>query len=155
MFRIRIYYSKIKGIDIPFNDIDDSFCWGLSSLGEFTTKSATWLAYNLRQSNWDRKWIWKIDTMPKIQFFLWQMFHHALPVTGILIRRDVNLNPSCPLCLEDIETIYHLFKDCCITKRVWEFAVKHGWIDTVSIPDRGLDLLVHLHRLEHTILSIM
>jgi len=36
---------KIKGIDIPTKEIDDSFCWGLSSSGDFTTKSTTWLAH--------------------------------------------------------------------------------------------------------------
>jgi len=104
------------------------------------------LAQNLRHSNWTNKWIWQIDTLPKIQIFLWQMFHHALP--GTLFRRGVNLNHSFPLCVEDIETMDHLFKDCCDTKRAWEFAVKHRWIDTVSVADRGQDLPTHPHRIK-------
>jgi len=112
---------KIKGLDIPMNEIEDSFYWGLSSSGEFTTKSATWLAHNCHPSgnqDWDHKWIWKINTMPKIQIFLWQLFHEALPVTSTLLRRGLNLNPTCSLCREDIEIIDHLFKDCCVTKKV-------------------------------------
>jgi len=33
------------GIAVSITDIADSFCWGLSSSGYFTTKSATWLAH--------------------------------------------------------------------------------------------------------------
>ena len=36
--------NKILGIHIPTSGIKDTFCWGLSSSGEFTMKSATWLA---------------------------------------------------------------------------------------------------------------
>ena len=37
---------KIFGIPIPISDIEDSFCWGLSITGIFTTNSATWLAHS-------------------------------------------------------------------------------------------------------------
>ena len=36
--------TKIQGITIPFHDMEDSFHWGLHSSGNFSTKSATWLA---------------------------------------------------------------------------------------------------------------
>ena len=39
--------QKILGILVPLTDINDSFCWGLSSSGSFTTKSATWLAQGI------------------------------------------------------------------------------------------------------------
>ena len=37
--------QQIRGIDIPLSSLEDSFCWGLHSSGDFTTKSATWLAH--------------------------------------------------------------------------------------------------------------
>ena len=61
--------QKIRGIDIPTNNAEDSFRWGLDALGEFTTKSTMWLAHKsqpLQDPDWDHKWIWKVDTMPKI-----------------------------------------------------------------------------------------
>ena len=35
----------ILATPIPYNDIPDSICWGLSGNGNFSTKSATWLAH--------------------------------------------------------------------------------------------------------------
>jgi len=99
-------------LDIPSSNIEDSVCWGLNSLGEFSTKSATWLAHGtkpLSHPDWEYKWIWKIDTMPKLQIFLWQIFHHALPVRGSLFKRGLNIDPTCPLCMDDIESLDHLF----------------------------------------------
>ena len=92
----RIVIELIRGIDI-INDIDDSFCWGLHSLGEFTVNSATWLAHKSTPSggpDWEYKWVWKIDTTLKIQIFLWQIFHQALNVRGTLIRRGLHLDRS-------------------------------------------------------------
>jgi len=43
--------QKITGIPIPISDIKDSFCWGLSSSGAFTTNSATWLAHGQFQED--------------------------------------------------------------------------------------------------------
>jgi len=121
--------------------------WRLDSLGDFNTKSATWLAHKSQQlsgPDWDHKCIWKVDTMPKIQIFLWQLFHEALPVKGILIKRGLNHNPSCSLCLDDIESADHLFKDWCVTKRVWELAIKHRWIIHGSPLGGAQDLLSQL-----------
>ena len=61
--------QQIRGMDIPYSNIEDFACWGLHSSDEFTTKSATWLAHStkpLSQLDWDDRWIWKVDTMPKI-----------------------------------------------------------------------------------------
>jgi len=37
----------IKGIPIPSHDFDDSFSWGLSGSGSFTTKFVTWKAHDI------------------------------------------------------------------------------------------------------------
>jgi len=106
----------------------DSFCWGLNGSGEFTTKSATWLAHGSdvsQQPSWQFKWIWHIKTMPKIKIFLWQVCHNALPIRGILFRRGCHIEPQCPLCTMDMDSIDHLFWNCYGTQRVWDLVVQH------------------------------
>ena len=46
----------------------------------------------------------------------------------ILFRRGLNINPVCPLCLDDIESIDHIFLECPMSRRVFEDAVQYGWI---------------------------
>ena len=64
--------NKIIGMDIPHNHIEDSFCWGINSSGEFDTKSVSWIVHWKQPQetiDWHYNWIWKIDTMPKIKNF--------------------------------------------------------------------------------------
>jgi len=101
MIQNPIVRQQILGIALPIIETDDSFCWGPNGSGEFTTKSATWLAHGSeigQRHPWPYKWIWSIDTMPKIKIFLWQVCHNALLVRGILFRRGCHIEPQCPLC---------------------------------------------------------
>jgi len=63
---------RITGIPLPISQIKDSFHWGLSSTGCFTTKSAIWSSHALvpEEEHWPYKWVWSVDTMPKIKIFL-------------------------------------------------------------------------------------
>jgi len=113
--------QKIIGIPIPFTEVKDSFCWGLNSSSSFSTKTTTWLGHGshlLEDPPWPFKWIWKIDTMPKIKIFIWQMCLNALPVRGMLFRWGGHVDPQCRLCQDDIESIEQLFKECAITQSV-------------------------------------
>ena len=113
--------KKVQGITIPNHDIEDTFCWGLNGSGNFSTKSATWMAQEpqlVHNTVWKHKWIWQIDTMPKIKNFLWQVCYNAIPIRGLLLARGLHLDPACPLCLDDIESLDHMFKECCMIKKV-------------------------------------
>ena len=138
---------RITGIPLPISHIKDSFHWGLSSTGCFTTKLAIWssLALIPEDDQWPYKWIWKVDTMPKIKIFLCQMCHNALPVRGTLVRRGCQLDPHYPLCLNEIETFDHLFSTCSHTNLVWEVARLHNWIRTQTILNQSVDWLSNLH----------
>ena len=130
--------KNIQGITISSHDMKDWSCWGLNSSGKFSTKSATWMAHDpqsFHNYNWIHKWIWKIDTMPKIKVFLWQVCHKAIPAKGLLLAMGLHINPSYSLCLDDIESIDHLFKERCMTKKVWDYAEEHGWIPSGMSPD--------------------
>ena len=84
--------------------------------------------------------------MPKIQIFLRQIFHHALPMPGVLFRRGLNINPVCPLSMNDIDSMDHLLLECSMSRRVLEGAVQHGWISN-GLLGIGTNLCDQLQRL--------
>jgi len=63
--------------------------------------------------------------MAKIKIFLWQSCHNALPVRGTLLGRGIHVDLICSLCLDDIKSTEHLFKDYLVTSKVWDAAQTH------------------------------
>jgi len=63
----------ILATPIPSNAVPDSIWWGLSGNGNFSTKTATWIAHGLNLTNspsWEFSWIWKLEAMPKLKIFI-------------------------------------------------------------------------------------
>jgi len=146
--KLRDYVSTdivqlIQSIPLPYTDVSDSFCWGYTGSGDFSTKSATWRAHEYigrNQADWQFKWIWNLDIMPKIKVFLWQLCHKALPSRGTLLRRGIQLDPLCPACNTEIEDTDHIFIHCPMAQKVWEMAVTQQWISTHPFPRSGSSL---------------
>ena len=57
-------------------------------------------------------WIWHTLTSPRIQFFLWQCYHNSVPVRATLAHRGINISPSCSRCVNPMESLSHVLKDC-------------------------------------------
>ena len=127
--------QAVQGIPIPITDVPDSFCWGLTGNGSFTTKSATWKAHDISSDHpeWKFKWLWKVNVMPKIKVFLWQLCHNSLPSRGTLFRRGLQLDPTCPACLNDIEDTDHIFLHCPMARQIWDMAAAHQWLSLIHI----------------------
>jgi len=140
--------QMIQGIPLPTTNVADSFCWGYSSSGNFTTKSATWIAHDnipRGQPKWKYHWIWRLDVAPKIKVFLWQLCHNSLPSRGTLLRRGLQLDPVCPVCNADIEDTDHLFVSCPMVQQVWGMAVAHKWLPSIPFPQFNSSLREELH----------
>jgi len=106
---------------LPQIEAKDSFYWRLTSSRQFSTKTATWTThknFDLNDPKWAFNWIWKLDIMPMIKVFLWQTLHNALLLHGVLVKRCMSIDPSCPLSGDDIETIDHLFWGFSLTRRI-------------------------------------
>ncbi|GLU11404.1 hypothetical protein SLE2022_281540 [Rubroshorea leprosula] len=100
----------------------DSFCWKGSSDGSFSSTSAYNLAKGLHHSpKGDWKWIWKIQTLPKIQQFIWLLSHERLKTLGFLHELGIVESPTCPLCLSAMESCSHLFRNCPSVRDLWEY----------------------------------
>jgi len=130
--------------------VADPFCWGYTGSGEFSTKSATWKAHDnidRSQPTWQFKWIWKLNVLPKIRVFLWQLCHNALPVRGTLFHRGLHIDPLCPTCSTETEDLDHLFMHCPMANAVWEMAVVHQWLPHLPFNHSGSTLREELHLL--------
>ena len=75
--------------------------------------------------------------MPKLKVFLWQICHDALATRTNLLKRGLNLDPICPLCHSELESISHLFTQCFITKGTWDLAYQYKWIQS-NIAEVGI-----------------
>lgn len=95
--------------------------WDLTSDGAFSSKSA-YEAMNsaiIVGSNlaWDQ--IWKGDVPFKINNFTWCCLNDGVWVNGRRWRSNLTSDPRCPLCLDEAESLLHLFRDCAAVKPLW------------------------------------
>ena len=74
------------------------------------------------------KWIWKAKNTFKLKFFCWLLLSDRVNTRDMLRRRHYNINSglSCVLCSNPpVETMEHLFFQCCFSKECWELLGIH------------------------------
>ena len=52
----------------------------------------------------------------KLSLFIWKVLHRIITGKDALIRRKINIDPSCPRCQHQGESIEHLFFQCIHSK---------------------------------------
>ncbi|KAG5399911.1 hypothetical protein IGI04_014518 [Brassica rapa subsp. trilocularis] len=106
--------------------------WGCSKSGSYDSKSGYKLIETLntvRTGNqvvlppiekqlWSN--LWKAKTSPKLRHFLWRVLSGALAVKSQLQSRGIQLDPICPVCHQEPETICHMLFQCPSSREVWE-----------------------------------
>lgn len=100
--------------------------------GIYTVKSGYWVAkdqekdlpikdpgmsYVVPNSLW--KNVWRLSIPPKIQHFVWRICVGAVATRSALFKRKCAVNPMCPICLVEEETLEHLLFLCPWTKSCW------------------------------------
>ncbi|XP_074318284.1 uncharacterized protein LOC141655084 [Silene latifolia] len=66
--------------------------------------------------------LWKLPISNKLRVFLWKFMANALPVGSEFLKRKMSSRSSCTLCdglPSCVESISHLFRDCCFAKALW------------------------------------
>jgi len=116
----------------------DSLMWAYSKNGSFSIQAAYLIARGLNPLNTvslSFKWVWKTDTLPKIQFLIWLCLHNSLPTTHVLGSRGLNLDTMCKMCNRSFETIEHLFRGCEFTFQFWmQVQVPHCYRRSFNLP---------------------
>jgi len=64
------------------------------------------------------------------KWFSYKILHRILGTKYLMNKMNIFDNPTCRLCLQDPETLQHLFVDCNKTKLFWTELI--GWIKNIS-----------------------
>ena len=107
-------FLKLKAIPMPLSPMcTDALTWAYSPSSNFEGKSAYKLFSGGLESpnNFSGQWIWKLDTIPKIQVFVWKCYSHSFPIKDLLMTRGIIEENICELCGRESETIIHELHD--------------------------------------------
>ena len=116
--------SKIKATPITFSaQNSDRITWSSSPSGNFNLKEAYKLVImeveGMYNGNFDGNLIWKVPTIPKLKYFLWQCHHKSILVCSTLAAKRMHITPLCHFSEEDPESIVHVLRDCRVAQTLW------------------------------------
>ena len=98
----------------------DRIAWNLSPKGSFDLISAYLLTCEpLPNPVFNGKWIWKLDTLLRIQTFIWKCMRLSIGVRECLQARGMLVENLCPHYNKSSESILHALRDCHILKAIW------------------------------------
>ncbi|CAN0856556.1 hypothetical protein LINGRAHAP2_LOCUS6524, partial [Linum grandiflorum] len=123
-----ISVQSILSIPLPLGDIPDAWVWHYTPTGLYTVSSGYRLSQASRVSItstigpmlvdshlWAK--LWSSPIQPKLNNFIWKVFHNILPLREALARRSVDVTLNCPVCGQEVETIHHLFQRCVVAQQ--------------------------------------
>ncbi|XP_058749655.1 uncharacterized protein LOC131622635 [Vicia villosa] len=108
---------------------EDTFVWRQNSNGIFSVASISSLCARVKNCSWQPvtcrilNIVWGLDLPARIAIFAWRFFVARLPTIDSLIARSIsNINNlNCAFCGDHEESATHLFFDCQVTHKVWEW----------------------------------
>lgn len=110
---------------------DDKITWLHTADGQYTAKSAYELQFIGMTVSMTAENTWRMKAPPKCRFFTWLMLQNRIWTAARLQLREWPNDYFCPLCVRNLETVSHLFQECCFSKMVWD---KVGsWIATAAL----------------------
>lgn len=68
-------------------------------------------------SNWN--WVWKLQLLPKLKFFIWKLLHYILRTTTFLNKRGINIVDACPFCDFSSNDLTYILRSCSSIKPLW------------------------------------
>ncbi|CAD6343674.1 unnamed protein product [Miscanthus lutarioriparius] len=100
-------WERLQGIELRPSE-DDRKIWRHTADGQYMAKSAYQLQFIGTTKSMTADITWATKTPPKCRFFSWLMLQNR--------PNDY----FCPLCIRNLETMYHLLQECCFSRIIWE-----------------------------------
>jgi len=115
---------QISNITLPMVGISDKLCWTAAFDGELTNKIAF---KSLNGSGQKVSWaslLWNTYIPPSRSFIPWRLLHMKLPTDENLRKRGCTIVSMCGFCLQAAESSHHIFFECPVTSKLWEWLGK-------------------------------
>ena len=123
--------NTILNMPLSYNLPEDKIVWVGNRRGEFSAKSAYYIALKVVETNeggecsrgdartplWKR--MWHLKVLAKIRIFAWHACMNALPTMMNLYRRGVNTDVMWPMCEQEAESIVRFLLLCESARQVW------------------------------------
>ncbi|XP_048491645.1 uncharacterized protein LOC125492934 [Beta vulgaris subsp. vulgaris] len=116
---------RIASMQIPFQIPDTTFS-SLVDHDKFSRAEVYNKIIDQRTHLKGSEWIWKVKTLPKLNFFLWLMWWDRLPHNTLLHLRHIIPSPECPTCPEFNEDTLHVIRDCTKASQIWNLIALPG-----------------------------
>lgn len=117
--------KNILAIPLSQTTSDDSWIWLPGVQGKYEVKSGYRVLSSSRSQPlcatiaFDWKKLWALAIPPKVKNFIWRALQNCLPTLGNLRRRQVEVYPICPVCMEVVESVDHVLTSCSYALRCW------------------------------------
>nr|XP_027071695.1 uncharacterized protein LOC113696487 [Coffea arabica] len=127
-------------VETPFDlDGHDQILWAKSATGCFSLSTAWELCGQRRDGLSLAGMIWNKGTPLKISFFAWRLMNNFVALDSVMRRRGLPVVSRCSCCLEEAETLPHLFVNGPVAREVWgHFA---GMFGILHLPSDDIKLL--------------
>ncbi|GKV52575.1 hypothetical protein SLEP1_g59152 [Rubroshorea leprosula] len=116
--------EEIRAIPLASQaEVCDTLYWAGTTDGNFTTKSAFSLIQRSHHQivfpsfNW--RWIWRLPCSERIRMFMWLVFKGRLFTNVHRYNCYLTSSPACPRCNLELETPFHILRDCQFARSVW------------------------------------
>jgi len=108
----------------------DVMIWRGSSTGDFTVRSAYHIekdrqmfsqgeSSNISVFNLLWKRLWSLQVPNSTKMFIWRACHNILPTKDNLLRKGIDLDPTCVFCKTVPKTVHHVLWECPSATDVW------------------------------------
>ncbi|XP_039682998.1 uncharacterized protein [Medicago truncatula] len=113
--------ARMDSIVLPSSPLPDLFVWQHSSDGSLSSKHAfAFLCPRATLVPWAEV-IWSAAIPPSVSFLYWRIHHGKMPTDDNIRTRGCIVVSVCSLCLQDYETIEHLFLSCAFASCLWDW----------------------------------
>jgi len=98
----------------------DQITWLHTSDGQYSASSAYRLQFMGTNPSRTADITWKTKAPPKCRFFTWLMLQNRIWTAARLLIRQWANDCFCQLCVRNLETVSHLFQECCYSMMIWD-----------------------------------